>query len=336
MNKYQNIILAGTFDRLHAGHLQLINQAKKSAEKISCFITTDKFINTTSKPLKNLIQPYNVRLAEVKKLLPKLTDFYPLNDPFGPADKSTEIEAILATPETEKNVELINYKRQKNNLSPLAVVKVDLKKDQLGNVISSEKIRLGKINRHGLVYSQVLNNKTLVLPEKNRSYFKKPLGHLHASIPPYLHASIPLIITVGDVATQNFLKTKLKPNLCVFDCRVKRQPVVCPVKQPNLIVKNPAGQISSDLIRTLIKLFNKPFEIKNYFLKINGEEDLAVLPIILLSPLSTQIFYGQPSQGLPSESEGLPSESEGLVQVKVTEEKKAQTLNLLKKFNQLN
>jgi hypothetical protein len=51
---------------------------------------------------------------------------------------------------------------------------------------------------------------------------------------------------------------------------------------------------------------------------IEGEEDLAVLPAILLSPLSWVVIYGQPE--------------EGLVYIPITQEIKLKSLKLLQKF----
>ena len=53
-------------------------------------------------------------------------------------------------------------------------------------------------------------------------------------------------------------------------------------------------------------------------MQVNGEEDLVVLPLILLTPLNTIIYYGQPS--------------EGLVKVIVSESIKDKAYNLVSKF----
>ena len=53
-------------------------------------------------------------------------------------------------------------------------------------------------------------------------------------------------------------------------------------------------------------------------IKIDGEEDLSFLPVMLLSPLGFTVYYGQPN--------------EGLVEVKVTEENKEKVYDLVSKF----
>ncbi|MBM3212057.1 DUF359 domain-containing protein, partial [Candidatus Poribacteria bacterium] len=55
-----------------------------------------------------------------------------------------------------------------------------------------------------------------------------------------------------------------------------------------------------------------------FVVKVIGEEDLAGVPAILLSPLGTVVLYGQPQQGI--------------VVVEVSEEKKRQLLQLLDRY----
>jgi len=319
MKKYQNTILAGTFDRLHAGHRFLIKKTIQKTNKISCFVTSDRFISRSQKVLKNLIQPCKKRLHEVKKILPKNTAFTPLEDQIGPAVSDNQFDSIAATKNTIKAVKLINKKRRVNNLTPLKIIKIKLKKDQSSQAISAARIRLGQINRQGLVYKNILSGKSFYLSKKNKRYFKKPFGIVHSSIPSKLHLSKFLIATVGDVTTKIFLRKKIQPDLAVFDCRVKRQPVACPVEKPNCRTVNQSSQISQKLIKTLIKIFNQPLKINKVKLFVKGEEDLVVIPIVLLSPLQSLVFYGQPNQGL--------------VKISVTEAKKADFIDLLDKFS---
>ena len=71
-----------------------------------------------------------------------------------------------------------------------------------------------------------------------------------------------------------------------------------------------------DLIQSLQASFTNYSKPQTILVK--GEEDLGVLPAILLSPLNTAIFYGQPQKGL--------------VYIKVTETSKQKALKLLQKL----
>jgi uncharacterized protein (UPF0218 family) len=53
-------------------------------------------------------------------------------------------------------------------------------------------------------------------------------------------------------------------------------------------------------------------------INITGEEDLAVLPFVLVAPLNFQILYGQPN--------------EGIVAIFITNDIKKRAMNLLEKF----
>jgi uncharacterized protein (UPF0218 family) len=77
-------------------------------------------------------------------------------------------------------------------------------------------------------------------------------------------------------------------------------------------VINPAGMITTSLIKAL----NKP---KTSLIVIDGEEDLAVIPAVLLNPLGTYVYYGQPD--------------EGIVEVKITPEIKQTVLDKLGLIN---
>ena len=61
------------------------------------------------------------------------------------------------------------------------------------------------------------------------------------------------------------------------------------------------------------------FKGRNMVIKVDGEEDLAGVPAILLSPLGSIVLYGQPSVGL--------------VLVEVTEKKKEILLKLINKYS---
>jgi len=59
-------------------------------------------------------------------------------------------------------------------------------------------------------------------------------------------------------------------------------------------VKNPAGTRTDELIRALTYAVAHPPVTIN----VDGEEDLAVIPLILAAPLGTIILYGQPHKGV--------------------------------------
>ncbi|OGD53452.1 hypothetical protein A3J78_00215 [Candidatus Beckwithbacteria bacterium RBG_13_35_6] len=340
VKKYQHLVLAGTFDHFHKGHKRFLNHALNYADNIYCGITTG-WANE-NKVYKQGIQAYKNRLKKLNCYLNNKSarvKIFPLNDPFGSAVDNNFFNAIAATPDTLSGVKAVNNIRKSKGLKPLPIILTDLVLADDKKKISSTRIRLGEINRIGFVYQQALNhNTTLFLPKNNRHYFKKPIGRLisgsnqsHAwagkTALCWLKKINPsLIITVGDMATQSFLLNNIAPNLAVFDQRCQRQPINFNLhhklrKKSQFFYQaiNKPGTISADSIFGL-KQIHEQLINKNFsgLMQIKGEEDLLVLPIILMFPLKTAVFYGQPDQGL--------------VKILITEKIKSKALNLIKKF----
>jgi uncharacterized protein (UPF0218 family) len=158
---------------------------------------------------------------------------------------------------------------------------------------------------------------------------KKPLGELYAgngsdTIDKFVGelAGSTKLISVGDVTTFHLLEAGIFPDICIVDNRTKREPVARYVSARNMdnvyeevSVKNPAGIITDELIKTLCEAFTSEKPIRIF---VKGEEDLATLPVILLAPLGAVVLYGQPD--------------EGVVFVKVTEEKKRELRTLFEKL----
>jgi len=139
-----------------------------------------------------------------------------------------------------------------------------------------------------------------------------------------------ILACVGDIVTYYALKAEIKPDIVVIDGKSLRKSLNG--KIANEIMRstteyvtikavNPAGHITEDMVE---KLFNavklaKSTKVKVY---IEGEEDLAVMPLVTLLPKGSLIIYGQPN--------------EGVVALDVDEEKKVLIFNLLEKMERLN
>jgi uncharacterized protein (UPF0218 family) len=165
-----------------------------------------------------------------------------------------------------------------------------------------------------------------ILPEDKRQYFKQPLGVLHRTeeeikqvIETFKgNTSIPRIISVGDVTTHLLIDNLLIPDLAIIDDRVQRMESKIVALDSFKVeeVQNPAGTITKD---SWEKIHNSLEIYENkIIIKIAGEEDLLVLPVILEAPLNSKVLYGQPN--------------EGLVVVTVTEEIKDKVQRLLLKM----
>ena len=106
--------------------------------------------------------------------------------------------------------------------------------------------------------------------------------------------------------------------MAIVDLKTKRQPVFPDLKslglKPGLTAPNPAGTVNRRAVKQLLSCLNQ----KLCSLLIDGEEDLLVLPAVLLAPLRTTVFYGQPDRGL--------------VKIIVSETTKSKALKFLQQF----
>ena len=101
---------------------------------------------------------------------------------------------------------------------------------------------------------------------------------------PEFEDAIPMIkeanflISVGDQTTKNLVDNDLIPDLGIIDNRIQRKDHNHDIIRTENILEadNPAGTITENL----------------------GEEDLAVLPCLLVAPEDAVILYGQPNEGL--------------------------------------
>lgn len=137
----------------------------------------------------------------------------------------------------------------------------------------------------------------LILPEEHRKLFQEPFGDLYPDIDeivPKIAGSI--IYAVGDVVTHNLQKRGITPAIAVVDGFTMRLPCKkLPVFQGECIrVKNPAGTLTDDLIRAL----NHAIRYPPVTVIVDGEEDLAVIPLVIAAPDGAVVLYGQPHKGV--------------------------------------
>jgi len=164
---------------------------------------------------------------------------------------------------------------------------------------------------------------TLSLPESVRPLLKRPLGKLFSKQEEafdYMRKLRPArLITVGDRVTADFLEAGIKPDIAIIDFLIMRFPADKKIKRviedyqvPTKHVKNPPSKITKEL-QDAVKDAVPPLKII-----VEGEEDLATLPAILMAQFGSVVAYGQPN--------------EGIVLVEVTKEKKREIADILKLF----
>jgi hypothetical protein len=166
----------------------------------------------------------------------------------------------------------------------------------------------------------------LILKEEGRSEFKKPFGKLYPSIKDLkdnlekYKRENNLIISIGDVTTINLQKEGIKPDMGIIDNKIERKESEFKNKLVNynvqLKAENPPGTITRNLWNTIKKGFHLIETSQNNILIIvNGEEDLAVIPCVIMAPSNSIILYGQPGEGVVvCEVDKVKSEAEKLLE----------------------
>lgn len=135
------------------------------------------------------------------------------------------------------------------------------------------------------------------LPETSRHFFKTPFGELFRNI----SEAAPLfsgrtVYTVGDVVTHNLIKAGITPSIAIVDGITMRSPCRkdTPVIGRRIHINNPAGTITDDLIAAIRDAVAHPPAT----IDVAGEEDLAVIPLVLEAPAGSVVIYGQPMEGV--------------------------------------
>jgi len=289
---HQLIALGGSFDHFHAGHQKFLKFAASLSEKIIIGITSDSFIKkkTHAQSLEKLkIRIRNVRnFCESHKIKYEIVI---LNDIYGTTLENKDLEALVVTAETLTGAEKINQARKLMHEPELKVYVCDLLVDDAQQELHSANIRSGKVSREGKNYERVLKQ-SIKISEAQKIFLRKPLGKLVEQ--PKIDS---LVTVVGDTALEKFMENNWRFNLGIFDHKRQRQVVTSKIIdqiKTELTATNPAGSITQDLVAKLQLALAKKIK----YLFVEGEEDLATVALILLLPLNSFIYYGQPGRGM--------------------------------------
>lgn len=341
--QFHHIVFGGTFNHFHRGHRKMLDLAFSLGKKVSLGITTKKLYQ--DKFLSGTIEDIKVRKKAVEEyLLAKKwrdrTQFFYIADIYGPSATDKTIDAVLVSKATYKNAKKINQVREELKLPPLKIVVApDVTADD-GQLITSERIRAGQIDREGNPYEAVFKNKKLLkLPKYLRSRLRVPLGKTFLGreeewqkvaerVLRYINImERVMVIAVGDIIAMSLEKVGFIPDVKIIDFRSRRKAIesiasassgLKSSKQVSSLI-NIAGTININTSLELKKTIQKAvMEKKKYWFIVEGEEDLLALPAILFAPLGSVVLYGQMDLGV--------------VAVTVTEEKKKEALILIKKF----
>jgi pantetheine-phosphate adenylyltransferase len=309
---YNLLVCGGTFDHFHKGHKTFLKHVFSVGKKNLVGVTSDEFVQRWKidgrswKQIESFEKRKQAVLEFVKKekALNKV-EIVKIDDLFGPTlSKELLIDVIAVSEESKKGAEIINQKRKELGLNPLEILIAPFVQAEDGKIISSERIRNGEIDKNGRLYINPLwLREGLVLSENLRQEFKEPFGEILQDMD-IKEASDSYIISVGDATTKKFNDNSVNQQVSVIDFKIARKEEYSSFSQLGfkgdeeiIGVNNPSGHITAELLQAIFQIFKSDFK-NRVILKIIGEDDLAVLPLILFAPLGVSIYYGQPNKGL--------------------------------------
>lgn len=142
------------------------------------------------------------------------------------------------------------------------------------------------------------------LQQTLRSELKEPLGPIYTDASALLAEAGRPLVTVGDVVTYHLLEVGETPAVALVDEQTERSAVSPEIAEAidsyegfeNVrTVSNPAATLTAELLSVLRDAINSE---RSTLIEVEGEEDLATLPAIVLAPVGASVVYGQPGEGM--------------------------------------
>ncbi len=168
----------------------------------------------------------------------------------------------------------------------------------------------------------------LRLPEELREELAKPQGRLYKNGEKVYERieelnDAKLIACVGDLVTAGAIGSGVDVSIAVIDGKTLREERVEVDIEGFSVLKteNPPGFVSCELVATLKEAVLRAVEGGKICVLVDGEEDLAALPLALMLPEGSVILYGQPG--------------EGVVAVRITGKKKVLIRDLLRRMEKV-
>ena len=136
----------------------------------------------------------------------------------------------------------------------------------------------------------------LVLPEEAREEFREPLGReMDEGELDSIDAQTSFI-TVGDVVSLTFRRHGVRPLLSVYDGSTERREMTDFARlvepEPKAVVSNPAGRVTAEMAEAV----RRGISGETGLIRVEGEEDLALLPCLIYAPDGAVVVYGMPGR----------------------------------------
>lgn len=321
-------LVGGTFEFFHVGHQKLIKTALSYCDNLEIWIISDEIARRKDPRISAWKERCDFIRSNLSLEHNSRVSFHVLADKFGVATYHDKASMIFCTSETKSNCLLINKKRIEDGLDELSIIEVPHVYSEDGNIISSSRIRNGKIDPNGKTwFNEGILDSDLYLTKEAEVSLKDPFGTLFKG--PESDHSIAIkdaldsleihhspIIGVGDVTVKSLQDIGKIASIGLIDEKTKREKWdgFRNIDQTlyDFVIKcdNPPGMLTKSLFKSC-KLAIHNWEMNNLstLIIVDGEEDLAPLLLHLLAPINSVILYGQPNQGVVVRITGLDSKS---------------------------
>ncbi len=142
------------------------------------------------------------------------------------------------------------------------------------------------------------------LPDELRSVFKQPFGPVFTTddLLDDLEGRQGHVAAVGDVVARTLVERDRPPKIAVVDYRTQRGGEDPELRQALagfgdhvVRVRNPPATVTQELVDALEEALAADGTTR---VEVDGEEDLAGLPLLAYAPLGTIVLYGMPNRGV--------------------------------------
>jgi uncharacterized protein (UPF0218 family) len=145
----------------------------------------------------------------------------------------------------------------------------------------------------------------LSLQDDAREAMRLPLGPViqDADLGEHLKGA-KVLVTVGDMVTVTLLEAGYDVSLAVFDYKTKRTEEwdfrrrLDRIGGRRLRARNPPAMITKELWEALQNAFWMVGTGARVGIEVEGEEDLAAIPAIIMAPEGARVLYGMPGKGM--------------------------------------
>ena len=151
MSRNIGVILGGTFENLHAGHIKLISIAFKLGTHVVIGLTSDEM---AFKMRKRTVKKYDQRREQILELINSLGkeisfEIISINDSYGPSITRDDVNILIVSTETFPVALDINKRRRDRGLHPLVIYVINLLETETGLKISSSLIKTRDMDEWG-------------------------------------------------------------------------------------------------------------------------------------------------------------------------------------------